>query len=621
MKGAPVGYIGRAHPSGWIQTYFLFTQWFQHFIDYVKPGEASPVLLLFDGHFSHTKNIELVDNARENHVTLVSLPPHCTHKIQPLDKAFMGPPKTYYSEGIRVRLRENNRPTGEIAAKGFSVGGIYPLNRYVFKDSDYLAAAQEETSEHTSDQDSPSISDIPQIACEEPSHSTTVQPHSSSRSATPPNINSQENPGPSSSGHLISPFQISPVSFPRKKTSNRGRKSGKSEIISSSPYKKQLEETEKKNLNRMENASKHSDKSRRECKEQGKEKGKGKGKNKAKYTKNNEKDGSKSTTTKRKILYEESTDSDSDATFVSDTSKEEVPSRGISTRRPSTEDSECFYCNGKFTEDQKGEEWVQCFVCENWVHSECAGYDFGCYTMEKRARKSGRELKFTQALLEEAQARIDKGESKRYVAAPLGVNECSLRKGLGTIPTSLGRFKPVFSQDQEIELAEHIKDLEIRFYGLGRKQVIALTYQYAELNNISHRFNSETKMAGRHWIRDFAIRQNLSVRIPEKCSLARVMGLNRPQVNKFFENLKACYKKYNFQPHRIFDMDETGLSTVSNRLPKIYSQRGKKCVSKIVAAERGQLITYSRLLHERIWNMGSSCFNFFKKTDEGRIIF
>ncbi|CAH1974722.1 unnamed protein product [Acanthoscelides obtectus] len=120
---------------------------------------------------------------------------------------------------------------------------------------------------------------------------------------------------------------------------------------------------------------------------------------------------------------------------------------------------------------------------------------------------------------------------------------------------------------------------------------MALAYQYAELNNIPHRFNSETKMAGRHWISDFAARQNLSLRVPEKCSLARAMGFNRPQVNTFFDNLKACYEKYNMQPHRLFNMDESGLSTVPNRLPKIYSQRGNKCVSKIVAAERGQLIT------------------------------
>ncbi|CAH2102825.1 unnamed protein product [Euphydryas editha] len=109
MRGAPVGSIGRVHPSGWIQTH-LFTEWFQHFVEYVKPTEASPVLLILDGHYSHTKNIELIDLAKQNHVTILSLPPHCTHKVQPLDRSFMGPLKSYYSEEVRLFLRETNRP-------------------------------------------------------------------------------------------------------------------------------------------------------------------------------------------------------------------------------------------------------------------------------------------------------------------------------------------------------------------------------------------------------------------------------------------------------------------------------------------------------------------------------
>lgn len=42
-------------------------------------------------------------------------------------------------------------------------------------------------------------------------------------------------------------------------------------------------------------------------------------------------------------------------------------------------------------------------------------------------RKSDRVLKFTQELLAEVRRRIGNGESKRSVAASLGVNECSLR--------------------------------------------------------------------------------------------------------------------------------------------------------------------------------------------------
>ncbi|CAF4948054.1 unnamed protein product [Pieris macdunnoughi] len=90
MRGVSVGSIGKVHPSGLIQTH-LFTEWFQHFIEYVKPTEASPVLLILDGHYSHTKNIELIDLAKQY-------------------RTFMGPLKSYYSEEIRVFHIENNRP-------------------------------------------------------------------------------------------------------------------------------------------------------------------------------------------------------------------------------------------------------------------------------------------------------------------------------------------------------------------------------------------------------------------------------------------------------------------------------------------------------------------------------
>ncbi|CAB3241755.1 unnamed protein product [Arctia plantaginis] len=73
MKGAPPGTIGKVHPSGWIQSN-LFTEWFRHFIEKTNPSEASPVLLIFDGHYSHTRNLEIIELARENHVTIISLP-------------------------------------------------------------------------------------------------------------------------------------------------------------------------------------------------------------------------------------------------------------------------------------------------------------------------------------------------------------------------------------------------------------------------------------------------------------------------------------------------------------------------------------------------------------------
>lgn len=80
MRGASPDAIGVAHPSGLVQTN-LFTQWMQHFIDKIKPSETSPVLLILDGHYSHTKNLDAIDQARKNNVYIISLPVHMAHKM------------------------------------------------------------------------------------------------------------------------------------------------------------------------------------------------------------------------------------------------------------------------------------------------------------------------------------------------------------------------------------------------------------------------------------------------------------------------------------------------------------------------------------------------------------
>lgn len=67
----------------------LFAAWFEHFLNFVKPTADDPVLLILDGHSTHTKNITFLERAREKHTTVVCLPPHCSHKLQPLNVSFM----------------------------------------------------------------------------------------------------------------------------------------------------------------------------------------------------------------------------------------------------------------------------------------------------------------------------------------------------------------------------------------------------------------------------------------------------------------------------------------------------------------------------------------------------
>lgn len=98
-----------------------------------------------------------------------------------------------------------------------------------------------------------------------------------------------------------------------------------------------------------------------------------------------------------------------------------------------------------------------------------------------------------------------------------------------TSAVSLGRFKRALTDEMEQELAQHCRDLDLRFYGLTRKQIMKVAFEFAELHNVADRFNNDKKIAGKDWLNEFCQRNNLSVTTPEQCS----MGLNKVQVSAF----------------------------------------------------------------------------------------
>lgn len=160
-EGKPEGAWAEFNKSGWINTE-IFTKWFKQFIIFSQSTKESPVLLLLDGHATHVKNIEVVDLAQENGVIILCLPPHCTHRLQPLDVSFMKPLSTFYAKETSKWLRIHpgrvvsmfeifsffgkafeQAATISTAKNGFEKTGIWPFNRNLFNDSDFSAVLTE----------------------------------------------------------------------------------------------------------------------------------------------------------------------------------------------------------------------------------------------------------------------------------------------------------------------------------------------------------------------------------------------------------------------------------------------------------------------------------------------
>lgn len=152
--------------------------------------------------------------------------------------------------------------------------------------------------------------------------------------------------------------------------------------------------------------------------------------------------------------------------------------------------------------------------------------------------------------------------------------------------------RQVFSMQNENLLVKYLKTSSNIHYGLTFKTCRSLAYEYA--NSLNLKYPSQwdiAKTAGKEWMRSFMVRHpELSYRKPENTSLARASAFNKHNVDSFFENYITIQRKYKFTPDRIFNTDETGVTTVL-QAPRIIAPAGKKQVGQIVSAERGTLVT------------------------------
>ena len=213
--------------------------------------------------------------------------------------------------------------------------------------------------------------------------------------------------------------------------------------------------------------------------------------------------------------------------------------------------------------------------------------------VRKYQRKSER-LKYGEDALKRSLEDLQQGRGLREVSREYGVPCRTLRRhrdGKVRSPGErhLGRYATVFPSDVEEALKEHIFDLESRLFGLTTLDVRKLAFHMAEEMKVPHPFRDGC--AGEDWLRGFLIRHpDISLRKPQATSIHRAISFNKQLVKQFFDIYKGLLEKYNFESRQVWNMDETGVTTVQSP-SKVLAKCGKRAVGSLTSAERGQLVT------------------------------
>ena len=98
-------------------------------------------------------------------------------------------------------------------------------------------------------------------------------------------------------------------------------------------------------------------------------------------------------------------------------------------------------------------------------------------------------------------------------------------------------------------------------------------------------------MAGTDWLSTFLKSHlELAIRKPQATSLARAKNFNKTIVNEFFGNLETVMRRHKFEVCDIYNMDETGVTTVQTP-ERVIGRKRKKQIGAITSQERGVLLT------------------------------
>lgn len=150
----------------------------------------------------------------------------------------------------------------------------------------------------------------------------------------------------------------------------------------------------------------------------------------------------------------------------------------------------------------------------------------------------------------------------------------------------------IFTPAQEKALMKYLIDASNLCFGLSRNEMRRLAVEFGRKIGVECPSSwAEKGFAGKDWYVYFMKRHNLSLRAPEHISANRMKAFNKTSVDRFFDQLKSVMTEHNFEPSRIWNIDETGLSTVPPKATKVIASKGAKRVGRYASGERGTMVT------------------------------
>ena len=205
---------------------------------------------------------------------------------------------------------------------GFSVSGVWPVNRNVFDDSEFSPAL---VTDSNVTPNNPASDSLPQANVDNTSNTNESSSPIHDMLARP------------STSTQFSPADIRPLpKAPRKNSPNntKGRRKGKSAVLTDSPEKKELEERARKRTQPKK--------------------------------------------VKRRLYYMPTVDQENGTRNCDNTSsngcnpqRKKKAKKYISDEEDDEDDTFCLVCLDPFRSSLPGEKWIQCTSCKMWAHLLC----------------------------------------------------------------------------------------------------------------------------------------------------------------------------------------------------------------------------------------------------------